>query len=72
MIKCIFVNLVNTKGDIESESKAAIAGGVTSFIEQPNTVPNAVTQELLEEKYKIASEKSYANYSFRWAEPMII
>ena len=52
------------KGDIESESKAAIAGGVTSFIEQPNTVPNAVTQELLEEKYKIAAEKSYANYSF--------
>ena len=52
------------KGDIESESRAAIAGGVTSFIEQPNTVPNAVTQELLEEKYKIASEKSFANYSF--------
>ena len=52
------------KGDIESESKAAIAGGTTSFIEQPNTVPNAVTQELLEEKYKIAAEKSYANYSF--------
>ena len=52
------------KGDIESESKAAIAGGVTSFIEQPNTVPNAVTQELLEEKYQIASEKSFANYSF--------
>ena len=52
------------KGDIESESKAAIAGGTTSFIEQPNTVPNAVTQELLEEKYKIAAEKSYTNYSF--------
>ena len=52
------------KGDIESESKASIAGGTTSFIEQPNTVPNAVTQELLEEKYKIAAEKSYANYSF--------
>ncbi len=52
------------KGDIESESKAAIAGGITSYIEQPNTVPNAVTQELLEEKYKIAFEKSYANYSF--------
>ena len=52
------------KGDIESESRAAIAGGVTSFIEQPNTVPNAVTQELLEEKYKIAAEKSLANYSF--------
>ena len=52
------------KGDIESESKAAIAGGVTSFIDQPNTVPNAVTQELLEDKYKIGAEKSFANYSF--------
>jgi len=52
------------KGDIESESKAAIAGGITSFIDQPNTVPNAVTQELLEEKYKIASGKSYANFGF--------
>jgi dihydroorotase len=52
------------KGDIQSESRAAIAGGITSFIEQPNTVPNAVTQELLEEKYQIAAEKSFANYSF--------
>lgn len=52
------------KGTIASESKAAIAGGITSFIEQPNTVPNAVTQELLEDKYKIAAETSYANYSF--------
>lgn len=52
------------KGDIESESKAAIAGGITSFIEQPNTVPNAVTQELLEQKYEIAAQKSFANYSF--------
>lgn len=52
------------KGDIASESRAAVAGGVTSFIEQPNTVPNAVTQEILEDKYQIASEKSYANYSF--------
>ena len=52
------------KADIESESKAAIAGGITSFIEQPNTVPNAITQELLEDKYIIASQKSYANYSF--------
>lgn len=52
------------KGDIESESKAAVAGGITSFIEQPNTVPNAVTQEILEEKYQIAAEHSYANYSF--------
>lgn len=52
------------KGDIESESRAAIAGGTTSFIEQPNTVPNAVTQELLAEKYQIASQKSFANYGF--------
>lgn len=52
------------KGDIESESKAAVAGGITSYIEQPNTVPNAVTQEILEEKYKLAAEKSHANYSF--------
>lgn len=52
------------KGDIASESKAAVAGGITSFIEQPNTVPNAVTQELLEQKYQIAAESSFANYSF--------
>lgn len=52
------------KGNIASESKAAIAGGITSFIEQPNTVPNAVTQELLEQKYQIAAETSFANYSF--------
>ncbi|SHL84755.1 dihydroorotase [Flavobacterium chilense] len=52
------------KGDIESESRAAVAGGITSFIEQPNTVPNAVTQEILEDKYQIAAVKSFANYSF--------
>ena len=52
------------KGTIETESRAAVAGGITSFIEQPNTVPNAVTQELLEDKYQIASQTSYANYSF--------
>ena len=52
------------KGTIETESRAAVAGGITSFIEQPNTVPNAVTQELLEDKYVIASKTSYANYSF--------
>jgi dihydroorotase len=40
------------KGDIESESRAAVAGGITSFIEQPNTVPNAVTQEILEENIR--------------------
>lgn len=52
------------KGNISTESKAAIAGGVTTFIEQPNTVPNAVTQELLEDKYQIAAQSSFANYSF--------
>ncbi len=52
------------KGDIESESRAAVAGGITSFIEQPNTVPNAVTQEILEEKYVLAADNSFANYSF--------
>lgn len=52
------------KGNIESESRAAVAGGITSFIEQPNTVPNAVTQELLAQKYEIASKSSFANYSF--------
>ena len=52
------------KGTIASESRAAVAGGITSFIEQPNTVPNAITQELLEQKYEIASKSSYANYSF--------
>lgn len=52
------------KGTIASESAAAVAGGITSYIEQPNTVPNAVTQEILEEKYQIAAQTSYANYSF--------
>ena len=52
------------KGNIASESRAAVAGGITTFMEQPNTVPNAVTQELLEQKYEIAAQTSYANYSF--------
>jgi len=52
------------KGSIETESRAAVAGGITSFIDQPNTVPNAVTQELLADKYAIAAEVSYANYGF--------
>lgn len=52
------------KGTIASESRAAVAGGITSFIEQPNTVPNAVTQALLEDKYQIAAKTAYANYSF--------
>lgn len=52
------------KATIASESKAAVAGGVTSFMEMPNTIPNALTQELLEEKYAIAAHSSLANYSF--------
>lgn len=52
------------KANIHTESRAAIAGGITSFMEMPNTVPNTVTQELLENKYAIASEDSIANYSF--------
>lgn len=52
------------KGDIESESRAAVAGGVTSYIDQPNTVPHAITQELLAQKYQNATGRSYANYSF--------
>ena len=52
------------KGDIATESRAAVAGGVTSFMDMPNTVPNTLTQELLQDKYDIAAEKSMANYSF--------
>ncbi|HSM48011.1 MAG TPA: dihydroorotase, partial [Draconibacterium sp.] len=52
------------KGDISSESRAAIAGGVTTYMEMPNTNPQAVTQQLLEEKYKRAAEVSSANFSF--------
>ncbi len=52
------------KGDIASESRAAIAGGITSYIEQPNTNPPAVTIEALEAKYEIAAKSSYANYAF--------
>ena len=52
------------KANIASESKAAIAGGITSFIEMPNTVPQATTIEKLEEKFNIAKETSFANYSF--------
>jgi dihydroorotase len=52
------------KANIATESKAAIAGGITSFIEMPNTNPQATTQDLLEDKFKIAAKDSYANYSF--------
>ena len=52
------------KANIYTESKAAVAGGITSFMEMPNTNPQALTQELLENKYQIASDTSIANYSF--------
>jgi len=52
------------KANIETESRAAVAGGITSFIEMPNTNPQATTQTLLEDKFKIAAKTSYANYSF--------
>jgi len=52
------------KGEIYMESRAAVAGGITSFMEMPNTVPNALTQELLQDKYDIAAQNSLANYSF--------
>jgi dihydroorotase len=52
------------KGDIASESRAAVAGGVTSFMEMPNTKPATITEELLEAKFEIAARTSFANYSF--------
>lgn len=52
------------KANIQTESRAAVAGGITSFLEMPNTVPNTLTQELLQDKYDIAEKTSYANYSF--------
>jgi dihydroorotase len=52
------------KAEIYTEAKAAVAGGVTAYMEMPNTVPNTLTQDLLEEKYKRAAEVSLANYSF--------
>lgn len=52
------------KGDIASESRAAIAGGVTSFMEMPNTKPQTTSIEILEQKYELGAKKSFANYSF--------
>ncbi len=52
------------KAEIYTEAKAAVAGGVTSFMEMPNTVPNTLTQALLEDKYNIAAARSLSNYSF--------
>ena len=52
------------KADIYTESRAAVAGGVTSFMDMPNTIPQTTTQELLQQKFDLAAEKSLANYSF--------
>ena len=52
------------KGNISSESKAAVAGGITSYIEMPNTIPQTITGKALDEKIDIASKNSFANYSF--------
>lgn len=52
------------KAEIRTEARASVAGGVTTFMEMPNTVPNVLTQELLQDKYDIAAETSVANYSF--------
>lgn len=52
------------KGNLTTESRAAVAGGVTSFMDMPNTVPNTLTRDLLEQKYQAAAQQSLANYSF--------
>ena len=52
------------KADMESESRAAVAGGVTSYLEMPNTVPQTTTLEALEDKFRLAAQESHANYSF--------
>lgn len=52
------------KGDMVTESRAAVAGGVTSYIDMPNTVPNVLSMSVLEEKYALAAQKSLANYGF--------
>ena len=52
------------KATLETESRAAVAGGITSFMDMPNTIPNVLTQEILEEKYAYGAKKSLANFSF--------
>ena len=52
------------KGDLYTESRAAVAGGVTSFIDMPNTRPNVLSMDILQEKYRLAAEKSLANFGF--------
>jgi dihydroorotase len=70
MIKYILEPGLTHKGDIESESRAAVAGGITSFIEQPNTVLMLLRKFL--NKISISRWESYANYSFMMGRLMII
>ena len=65
MIKYILENLdLHIKANIYSESKTSVAGGITSFMEMPNTNPQSLTQDLLEEKFQIAKKTSLANFTF--------
>ena len=59
------------KGTIESGSRAALAGGITTFMEQPNTNPQTTTYEALEDKYQRAAKSAYVNYSFSSEAPTI-
>jgi dihydroorotase len=59
------------KGNIASESRAAVAGGITSFMEMPNTVPNALTQQLLQDKYDIAAKIRRPTTHFLWVHQTI-
>ena len=52
------------KGEIATESKAALAGGITSYFEMPNVNPNTITNELLDKKFELGAQKSFGNYSF--------
>ena len=69
MIRCILESLGLThKGDIASESRAGLAGGVTSFFEMPNVNPTTTTNENLTKKFELASTRAVSNYSFHlWA-----
>lgn len=62
---------LTAKADIDSESRAAAAGGVTSYFDMPNTVPQTTTLEALEKKFQIAAKKSHVNYSFFFGAPTI-
>ena len=64
MLRAVFEPGLTAKADIESESRAAAAGGVTTYFDMPNTVPQTTTLEALEEKFALAAQKSHVNYAF--------